>query len=187
MTDLKNNLEEVLEINPMNNKKYIEAVSFRDWQRCDLICDEHTVLVDRIKNLEKDLDLALNALQRESEENEKLKQELAQAKKEADTLNTDWCKCTSLNGQLNIQNRKLEQELQKTRERLEFAESALLKIKRRPFDDKTHIRMIEDQKKFINEILNISYEYFMVKLQDANNKGISVPAMFKQEKDKQGK
>ena len=83
-------------------------------------------------------------------------------------------------------NKQLEQELQKTRERLEFAESALLKIKRRPFDDKTHIRMIEDQKKFINEILNISYEYFRVKLQDANSKGISVPAMFKQEKDKQG-
>ena len=55
MTDLKNNLEEVLEINPMNNKKYIEAVSFRDWQTCDLICDEHSVLVGRIKNLEQEL------------------------------------------------------------------------------------------------------------------------------------
>ena len=43
------------EINPMNNKKYIEAVSFRDWQTCDLICDEHSVLVDRIKNLEQEL------------------------------------------------------------------------------------------------------------------------------------
>ena len=64
------------EINPMNNKKYIEAVSFRDWQTCDLICDEHSVLVGRIKHLQKDLDLALNALQRESEVNEELEQEL---------------------------------------------------------------------------------------------------------------
>lgn len=55
MTDLRNSLGEVLEINPMNNKKYIEAVSFRDWQTCDLICDEHTVLVGRIKNLEQEL------------------------------------------------------------------------------------------------------------------------------------
>lgn len=52
---MKNNLEKVLEINPINNKKYIEAVSFRDWQTCDLICDEHSVLVSRIKQLEQEL------------------------------------------------------------------------------------------------------------------------------------
>ena len=70
------------EINPMNNKKYIEAVSFRDWQTCDLICDEHSVLVGRIKHLQKDLDLALNALQRESEVNEELEQELQKTREQ---------------------------------------------------------------------------------------------------------
>ena len=70
------------EINPMNNKKYIEAVSFRDWQTCDLICDEHSVLVGRINNLQKDLDLALNALQRESEVNEELEQELQKTREQ---------------------------------------------------------------------------------------------------------
>lgn len=72
---MKNNLDEVLEINPMNNKKYIEAVSFRDWQTCDLICDEHSVLVGRIKHLEQELQKTREQL----EKTEKVISELIEA------------------------------------------------------------------------------------------------------------
>lgn len=98
MTDLKNNLEEVLEVNPMNNKKYIEAVSFRDWQTCDLICDEHSVLVGRINSLEQEL-------QKTEAQLCGCRDRVASLKKEIDDKIDSYL--------------ELNKELQKTREQLE--------------------------------------------------------------------
>lgn len=119
MTDLKNNLDEVLEINPMNNKKYIEAVSFRDWQTCDLICDEHSVLVDRIKFLEQELQKAQHEVKSLKSAYEKninslsagLSEDLLRVLKTYPTALPYIC--------------EIKQELQKTREQLEKAEKVI--------------------------------------------------------------
>lgn len=36
-----------------DNKKYQEAVQFRDWQTCDLICEEHRELVSEIEKRDR--------------------------------------------------------------------------------------------------------------------------------------
>lgn len=51
-----------------NTKKYAEAMQWRDWETCNLICEEHEILLQQIQHTES--------------ENKKLREELAIAEGE---------------------------------------------------------------------------------------------------------
>jgi predicted alpha-1,6-mannanase (GH76 family) len=66
-----------------NTKKYAEAMKWRDWQTCDLICEEHETLVKEIDELKRRLMEAEEVMRWTSEvedDNERLNEYLSKHK-----------------------------------------------------------------------------------------------------------